>query len=314
MGEGGSCTFMDAERYQAAFRGSLELVDRPSEFHARLTWIDLPHLQLLRGEESAARIGCVSLPPGSVLITFPTRKAAPLICNGCKVAHGQLMLHSLSEQFYQRTVSPTGWGSISLSVADLADYSRTIHGTELEPPPRGEVLSIPPPDRVDLLRIHAQAGRLAERTPARAAHPEAARALEQEMIWTMVKCLGSGRRLHDPATMRTQSEVLSQFEATITASPHRLLPLDEICERIGVRAETLESLCVDALGMTAERFQYLRRLKVVRSDMARDARPLTPLELGRRYGLTELDTFMLTYLELFGELPLIERSTPARKL
>lgn len=313
MGGGGSCTFPDAERYQAVLRGSLELlVSPPSGFHARLTWIDLPHLQLLRGEESAARMACISLPPERVFVTFPTRKAAPLICNGWEISRGHLMLHSCGERFYQRTVSLTGWGSISLGAADLAEYSRIIHGAALEPPPCGEILSIPPPDRMDLLRVHAQAGRLAQRAPARTTHPEIARSLEQEIIWAMVKCLGTGTLLYDAAAMRTRSEVLSRFEAAVTANPHRLLPVDEICERVGLSEEALQKLCASALGMTAERFQYLRRLKLVHAEMARAARPLTPLELAQQYGITDLDAFMLTYLEIFGELPWIERPTPAR--
>lgn len=313
MGEGGSCTFPDAERYEAVLQGSLELlVACSTQFHARLTWIDLPHLHLLRGEESAARMGCISLPPERVVVTFPTRKAAPLICNGWEVSHGHLMLHSFGERFYQRTVSPTGWGSISLSAADLAEYSRTIHGMELEPPSCGEVLTIPPPDHMNLLRAHAQAGRLAQRAPARTAHPEIARSLEHEIIWATVKCLETGTLLYDTAAVSSRSEVLSQFETTIAANPHRLLPIDEICERVGVCEETLQDLCATALGMTAERFQYLRRLKLVRAEMTHADRPLTPLELSQRYGITKLETFMLTYLEVFGELPLIERLTPAR--
>ena len=313
MGEGGSCAFPDADRYQAALRGSLELLTaRPPEFRAQLTWIDLPHLHLLRGEESAARVGCISLPPDRVFVSFPTRKGASLICNGWAAPYGHLIFHSFGECFYQRTLSPTGWGSISLSAADLAEYSRTIHGAELTPPLCGEILSIPALDRRDLLRAHAQAGRLAERTPVRTVHPEIARALEQEIIWAMVKCLASGTLLYDAAAMRSRSEMLTRFEQAITADPHRLLPLDEICERVGVSKETLENVCTSALGMTAERFQDRRRLKLARADMARAAGSLAPLELAQRYGFTNLDAFMLMYLEVFGELPSIERPTPMR--
>src|SRR5215217_1049140 len=116
----GSSIFADADGYQASLRDIFNLlVLHPLEFHARLTWIELPSLNLLRAQESSPRLAYVTYPADRVLAIFPLQAASSLICSGSTLEFGNIGLHAPGEHLHQRTTSATGWGAISLSVASL---------------------------------------------------------------------------------------------------------------------------------------------------------------------------------------------------
>lgn len=307
MAEGGSCRFTTAERYENALKGCLNFVaPRLNEFHARLTWIDLPSLHLLRSQEGAPRVARVSLPRESVFVIFPTRRGAPLICDGTAVSHGQFMLHAVGDRLYQRTIAATGWGCISLGSAELAELTRVIHGQALRPPRQAQILSVPPPHGMELLRLHAQAGRIIEQNPDRIAHSEVARALEQDLSLAVAKCLGGDRLQPDSVTRGARASMLAQLEAMIVEHPHRLPGICEICERVGVSEPTLQAVCDTVLGMPIQQYQRLRRLKLVRADLAHSTEPSSAADLARRYGFTNANDFVVEYVRAFGEFPLAE--------
>ena len=110
----GSCMFADIDSLQARFGQTLDLVPvEPGGFHARLTRVRLPTLRMMRAQEAAPRVACVSLPPEPVFVTFPTERASPLICDGVELQFGDIMFHSLGERLYQRTVAACRWGACS---------------------------------------------------------------------------------------------------------------------------------------------------------------------------------------------------------
>jgi hypothetical protein len=71
----GSGVFTDTDGYQASLQDMLDLLTlRPREFGARLIWVDLPSLRLLRAQEDAPRVAYVTLPAEDVFVTFATRR------------------------------------------------------------------------------------------------------------------------------------------------------------------------------------------------------------------------------------------------
>jgi len=104
----GSSIFSDADGYQATLQDMLDLlVLRPRDFHARLTWVEFPYLQLLRAQEASARVACVRLPPQQVFVTFLTQQGPPLIYSGIELKYGDVIMHSRGEHGHQRTTSAT---------------------------------------------------------------------------------------------------------------------------------------------------------------------------------------------------------------
>jgi AraC-like DNA-binding protein len=72
MPRSGTSPFSDPDEYLANFRGAgIDLVfTGPGTFKARLTWVELPQLHLLRAEENLPRIACVSSSSTRVTISF----------------------------------------------------------------------------------------------------------------------------------------------------------------------------------------------------------------------------------------------------
>src|SRR6516164_5115643 len=90
----GSSIFTDADGYQASLRDMLDLlVLNPQSFHAHLTWVELPHVRLLRAQESSARVGYFRLPPGEVFVFFTTQQGASLVHGGLELQFGDLTWH-----------------------------------------------------------------------------------------------------------------------------------------------------------------------------------------------------------------------------
>src|SRR5689334_11485901 len=89
MSVAGSSIFTDADGYQASLQDMLDLlVICPRQFHARLTWVELPHVQLMRAEESSSRVAYLRLPPEQVFVFFATHRGAPLVHGGKEVCFG----------------------------------------------------------------------------------------------------------------------------------------------------------------------------------------------------------------------------------
>ena len=77
----GSSVFTDADGYQASLVDMLDLlVLQPPDFRARLTWVELPVLHLLRAQESSSRIAYMTLRPERVFVIFPTRQELSVDC------------------------------------------------------------------------------------------------------------------------------------------------------------------------------------------------------------------------------------------
>ncbi|MBV9510646.1 MAG: AraC family transcriptional regulator [Caulobacteraceae bacterium] len=301
----GSCIFADIDGFQARFGQTLDLlpVERGS-FHARLTRVELPTLRLLRAWEGAPRVARVSLPPEPVFVTFPSEQVSPLVCDGVELRFGDIMFHSLGERLYQRTSAACHWGWISLTPEALASLSGTVAGEDLAAPPAGRIVRPLPKDGLALVRLHAQACRIAETHLDRIGHKEVARALDQDLIWALITCLAEGKTLDDPMARRHRSELMARFEAALTARHHRLLRTPDACRALGVSEQTLRTACAHVLGMSPSRYQRLRRLKLVRQELLR-ASPVAggSAEVVGRYGFADLGRFVAEYRNAYGERP-----------
>ncbi len=312
MSAAGSSIFTDVDGYQANLRDMMDLlVPEPRLFHARLTWVEISQLGLLRAEEESPRVAYVTLPAELVFLIFPTKRDSLLICDGAVLQFGEIMLHSAGDRLHQRTTGASSWGSISLSPATLTTHVRTIANRSLGLPRVRQRLQPHARDRDFLLGLHAQASRMAERALDRFGHKEVVRALEQDLILALVNCLAAGDS-HDVVDIGQQEPSISvQFEAMLSARPYELLRVMEICDTIGISAQVLNAFCSKALGMSAHRYQRLRRLKRVRAELLRaDTVPGRVVEVLGRYGFADIHRFIADYWNAYGEMPPI----PPRKM
>jgi AraC-like DNA-binding protein len=306
MAQTGTATFATPDDYCAAI-GSVTaklIVTGGGDFNARLTRLNLGHLHVLRAREVLPRIGFFSLPPEKAFVSFPTKARSPLTYAGTGLQFGEVMFHSRGERMHQRTDGEAHWGLLSLPPAQLATYGKSLTGDTLTPPPEGWILRPPRSTARDLLGFYAKIGRLVETRHELIAHPEVARALEQELIHALVNCLTFGDVSGNLKRRRHHTEIMVRFEDALATygDPHLSLPA--LCSAIGVPERSLRACCAEFLGMSPTRYHLLRRLNMARSALRRaDPRTTSVAEIARNHQFHELGRFAVAYRTVFGEMP-----------
>ena len=142
MAENGTATFDNPDDYQAGIGdASVNLiVTGGGDFNARLTWLNLRRLRVLRGCENLPRIAFFSLSPARVFVSFPTVAGLPLTYGGLGLQFGDVVFHSRGERMHQRTDGESQWGLMSLPPEQLAACGKALTGLKLTSPSAGRAL------------------------------------------------------------------------------------------------------------------------------------------------------------------------------
>ncbi|WP_426409746.1 helix-turn-helix domain-containing protein [Bradyrhizobium ganzhouense] len=203
---------------------------------------------------------------------------------------------------------------MSLPANELNAITEAIVGREL-PENLSTRIARPNPALMSrLLKLHKTVAQLAYDTPDILEQAEVRRALEEQTIHVMVRCLVEGAGIGTTTGARRHSAIMVRFEALLDANPDRPLYLTEICSAIGAAERTLRAACEEHLGMGPVRYLTLRRMHLVRRALLR-ADPLhsTVTRIVTDHGFWELGRFSVAYRTLFGEAPseTLRRAEPA---
>jgi AraC-like DNA-binding protein len=306
MAENGTATFANPDDYQAGIGdASVNLiVTGGGDFNARLTWLDLRRLRMLRASENIPRIAFFSLSPAQVFVSFPASEGPPLTYGGFGLQFGDLVFHSCGERMHQRTDGESQWGLISLPPEQLAACAKALTGLKITLPPAGRVLRPSRSAAVRLLRLHSRACRLAETRHELIANPEVARALEQELLHALVNCLTADDANGNLKTRRHHADIMVRFEDALAAHSGPQLNMPALCSDIGVPERTLRVCCTEFLGVSPTRYILLRRLNMARSALRRaDLATASVAKIARIHHFLEPGRFAVTYRTIFGEMP-----------
>ena len=257
MPGGGTSLFTDPAEYEKSIAFMRHILPiGGGQFRARCTWIELPHIRLFRVSETVERIGCLALPPNRLHLMFPTWSGRPLLHGGMELRRGEFVLHAPGQLFYQRVPSDGRWGSISITPRSLGHYAEILTGAPMEPPAFAALFRPPAGDRERLLRLHAQACRITETRLTNIGHPEVSRALEQDLIWSLVTCLGSGS-VSVPCVHRKATDAILRFEETLAAADASVTVRD-LCRSIQVPERRLRAAFMTVLGLGPGSYLRLR--------------------------------------------------------
>src|SRR5262249_5442327 len=204
-----------------------------------------------------------------IFVWFPIGFDAHPIWNGMELKCGDILLHSRGERGHYRTKAASQWGLMSLPSRQLAAYGKALTGRKLIAPAVGRILRPPPSAAAHLRGLLAKACRVAETDPDIIAHPEAARALEQELIHALVDCLAGEDVYGKLATKRHPAESMARFEEALAAGDGRQPSAPELSTAIGVPERTLRQCCTELIGLSPGRYIRLRRLNMVRAALRR---------------------------------------------
>jgi transcriptional regulator GlxA family with amidase domain len=162
----------------------------------------------------------------------------------------------------------------------------------------------PNPDLMSrLTRLHGTVGLIAKTSPTLLELPEVSRALEQQLVHLMVRCLTEGDSSKITAGGLRRDAIIARFEAFLEANPDTPLYLPEICAAVGAGERTLRIVCQEHLGMGPIRYLALRRMHLVRRALSRADSSTTVTQIATDHGFWELGRFSVNYRTMFGETP-----------
>jgi AraC-like DNA-binding protein len=203
---------------------------------------------------------------------------------------------------------------MSLPIDDLEAAAEAIIGREFPKTPHKRIIRPNSALMLRLLRLHKSVGQLAHDSPDILELPPVLRALENELIHVMVRCLAEGAAVEPTAGSCRHDAIVARFEDFLEANPDRPLYLTEICAAIGVAERTLRASCEEHLGMGPIRYLTLRRMHLVRRALLRsDPSQATVTGIVTDHGFWELGRFSVAYRMLFGESPSCTLRHPATR-
>jgi AraC-like DNA-binding protein len=299
-------SFTDPFPYQSAFRSvDVELFPTAKgEFRADLTQISMSKLWIHGAHESLPRVYVGAVRPHRAAIGFLTEANQPAMQHcGMEVLPGDIIVNN-ADMMHRRTAANCDWGSMSLPPDDLNAACKVITGHGFSEASLKHLVRPSPTLMSRLLKLHGMVRQIAKTTPDLLELPEVARALEQELIHVMIRCLTEGESSELTARGCGHDMIVARFEEFLEENPDRPLYLTEICAAIGVAERTLRLACEEHLGLGPARYLKLRRMHLVRRRLLRaDPSTATVTRLATDHGFWELGRFSVAYRALFGESP-----------
>jgi AraC-like DNA-binding protein len=305
MSERGTQTFGDPDGYAAAFgdaRVNLTVMGA-GDFTARLTRLKLQHLEAHWCRESLPRIAYISLPPEQMVLSFPIGGAS-LLYGGSALRKGNIVLHSRGERMHQRSNGVCQWGMMSFSAKQLANCAEALTGQPIASPRVSRVLRLTRAEALGFQSLFRHVCHLADIGRNLIGRPEVARALEQEMLHVVVRCLAANDADDIAKARHRHAAVMVRFEEVLTKHIDRKPNMQALCAEVGVAERTLRMCCVEVLGVSPTRYLLLRRLNRARAALRRaDPSTATVAEVARNNQFLEFGRFAVTYRSIFGESP-----------
>src|SRR5258708_8558131 len=250
------------------------------------------------------QVNTVAVKPGRRAIGFLIEpNSSPLLHCGLEVLPGDIIVNWF-DVTHQRSDANFHYGTMSLPFDDLDAAAEAIIGREFPKTPDKRIIRPNSALMLRLLKLHRSVGQFAHDSPDVLGLPPVLRALENELIYIMVRCLAEGTAVEPTAGSRRHDTIVARFEEFLETNPDRPLHVTEICAAIGITERTLRASCKEHLGMGPIRYLTLRRMHLVRRALLRsDPSKVTVTQIVTDHGFWELGRFSVAYGALFGESP-----------
>jgi AraC-like DNA-binding protein len=305
-------TFVDPFQYTEAVRAADMQIfpTAKGEFRAELTQVTINELWMQRFAENLPRVHKGAARPGRRVFSFLTEDQPEVHNRGRLLSLGELCADD-HEMQHVITTGNYHFGCMSLRPEELTAACKAIVGCEFDTE-RSTRFMRPNPDLMErLLKLHAMAGGFAKTMPELFELPEVVRALEQQLIHALVRCLTDG----NVSTMKSgtlhHTVIVARFEEFVEANPNTPLYLTEVCAAVGAAERTFRAACEEHIGMGPIRYLTLRRMHLVHRALVRTAPSTkTVTQVATDYGFWELGRFAVAYRELFGEPPSVTLQRP----
>jgi AraC-like DNA-binding protein len=285
-------------------------------FHAGITQIGMNRLWLQRFKISLPQVLIGTLKPDRKAFAFLVDSSSSnLHFCGMEVSPRDVFV-SGSDTLHQRSAFGLHYGAMSLPLEEFRLLCKAIIGHEFLEVPRNAVVRPDPVLMSRLLKLHNIVGQLALDTPDILELRDVRRALEEQLIHALIRCLAEGANVETDSGGRSHRHdlVVARFEEFLEANFDRPLYVAEICAGIGVPERTLRKSCEEQLGMGPIRYLTLRRMHLARRALlGADPSRSTVTRIVTDHGFWELGRFSVAYRLLFGESPSETLHRPAEQ-
>lgn len=283
-------------------------------FRAEVDQIGMDRLWMSRHHVTLPVVSTFAIRSDRRAITFLTdSNSATLQHCGAEVSPHEVVVHNSGVVHY-RCGANVRCGGMSLPANELDVLTEAIVGRDFPEKLPKRVVRPNQALMSRLLKLHKIVGQLAHDTPEILEQAGVRRALEEQMIHVMVRCLVEGVAIETTTGARRHDAIIDRLEAFLETNPDRPLYLTEICSATGAAERTLRAACERHLGMAPIRYLTLRRIHLVRRALLRaDPSISTVTRIVTDHGFWELGRFSVAYRALFGETPskTLRRAEPA---
>jgi AraC-like DNA-binding protein len=298
-------TFTDPFPFQEAIRAAdMEIIPTAKgEFRAELTQATLDKLWMQRLSENLPRVHKGAIKRGRRVFSFLTEDQPEVYHCGRLFAKGELIADDFDVQ-HAITAGSYRLGSVSLSPEDLATACNAMVGCGFDTESSKHFIRPSPELMERFQRLHELTGEIAKTTPELLEMPEVVRALEQQLIHVLVRCLTEGAVSAIGKGTLNHEIIVRRFEDFLEANPNTPLYLTEVCAAVGAAERTLRAACEEHIGLGPIRYLSLRRMHLARRALVRAApSTATVTQIATDHGFWELGRFSVAYRSLFGETP-----------
>lgn len=298
--------FSDPFPYQATIRATDAALypTTKGQFRAELAQINFDRLWMQRFHEKLPEVYESRIRPGRRVVGFLTDADQPSVQSCGRDFSPQEVIVNGKDVMHHRTSGDCRFGAMSLTTDDFDAAYKAVVGHEFPEDKLKRVVRPSPDLMLRLTRLHGTVGEMAKITPDVLKLPKVSRALEQQLIHVMVRCLTEGEFSKVTASGHRQDMIIARFKDFLEANPDAPLYLTEICAAVGASERTLRVACEEHLGMGPIRYLSLRRMHLVRRALLQAApRTTTVTRIATDHGFWELGRFAGAYRALFGETP-----------
>src|SRR5262249_40587623 len=147
---------------------------------------------------------------------------------GLEVAPDHMLVYG-KDVVHQRSDRKVEYATMSVPMDEFPVLCRTIIGREFL---EGSYISVLRPDpslMSRLVKLHNAVGQLAHNAPEVLLTPEVLRALENELMHTLVRCLAHGAGVEPNTRHQRYGSIMRRFEAFLDTNCGRPIYLAEIC-------------------------------------------------------------------------------------
>jgi len=283
-------------------------------FQAEIVQIGMNRLWMAENRVTLPLVSTFAIRPDRRAITFFTESnSATMQHCGVDVSPRDIVIDCPGVVHY-RCGANIRSGGMSLPIDELNAATKAVVGRDFPEKLPKRVIRPNSALMSRLLKLHKTVGQLAHDTPDILEQAEVRRALEEQTIHVMVRCLVEGVGIGTTTGARHHDVIMDRFEAFLDANSSRPLYLTEICSAIGAAERTLRAACEEHLGMGPIRYLTLRRMHLVRRALLyADPSNATVTRIVTEHGFWELGRFSVAYRTLFGETPseTLRRAQPA---